>query len=110
MKRPTSPHRRPRPTEENEVDDHFFDRADAIINQANEQLETVTPGKVSASTLYAAARFNAWVSAIGAASGEDMRTAKDETIEFFVEQYRAMLSENLDDYIDKFDAYMRPVN
>jgi len=110
MKRPTSPSRQRRHSQESEVDDHFFDRADAVINLANEQLEVVTPGKVSASTLYAAARFNAWVSATGWVSGDEMRAARDETADYFVEQYRAMLLENLDDYIDKFDAYMRPPN
>jgi len=33
-----------------------------------------------------------------------MRTAKDETVEYFVAQYRAMLIQNLDDY----SKYMRP--
>jgi len=110
MKRPTSPSRQRRRSQESDVDNHFFDRADAVINLANEQLERVTPGKVSASTLYAAARFNAWVSATSWNSSDEMRIAKDETIDFFVEQYRAMLVENFDDYVAQFDAYMRPPN
>ena len=40
----------------------FFDRADAVIALANRQVgEGVPRGDVSASTLYAAARFNAYV-------------------------------------------------
>jgi hypothetical protein len=109
MKRP-SPSRRSRRVQEEQPDQAFFDRADQIINLANEQLEVVNPGKVSASTLYAAARFNAWISATGWISGDELKAAKEETVDFFVEQYRAMLVENLDDYIDKFDAYMRPPN
>jgi hypothetical protein len=58
--------------------------------------------------MYAAARFNAWVSACGFDSAEDMRTAKDETVEFFVAQHRAMLIQNLDDYSKNFSEYMRP--
>ena len=110
MKRPTSPSRQPRRTQESEADDHFFDRADAMINLANQQLESMTPGKVSASMLYAAARFNAWASAIGWESSEEMKAAKGEAIDYFVEQYRAMLIENLDDYAANFDQYMRPTN
>jgi hypothetical protein len=37
-----------------------------------------------------------------------MRTAKDETVEYFVAQYRAMLIQNLDDYSKNFSKYMRP--
>ena len=35
-----------------------------------------------------------------------MAAAKDETIKYFVEQYRLMLEENLDDYITNFSTYM----
>jgi hypothetical protein len=88
------------------VDSHFYDRADAIINLANEQNKEIGRGKVSASLMYATARFNSWVSACGFDGAEDMSGAKQETIEYFVEQYRAMLEENLDDYIEHFGKYM----
>lgn len=49
-----------------EADKVFFDRVDSHINLCNEQLsEDVSIGQVSASSMYAAARFNAWVSACG---------------------------------------------
>ena len=91
-----------------EVDDNFYNRADAVIHLANEQLGDMSRGKVSASCMYATARFNAWVSACGHGSAEDMAASKDETLEYFVKQYRGMLEENLDDYIDNFSKYMRP--
>lgn len=107
MKRPTPRHaQREDPT----PDSDFYDRADAVIDVANGQLTEMARGQVSASTLYAAARFNAWVSASGWTSAEEMRVARDETIDYFVRQYRAMLAENLDDYIENFDRYMRPAN
>ena len=89
------------------VDDKFYDRADEHIHLANKHLETVGRGKVSASFMYAVSRFNAWVSANGFSSGEEMATSKAETIDYFVAQYRAMLEENMDDYISNFDRYMR---
>jgi len=58
--------------------------------------------------MYATARFNAWVSACGWNSSEEMAAAKDETLEYFVAEYRKMLMENLDDYIENFESYMRP--
>ena len=89
------------------VDDKFYDRADAVIHLANDQLSDITRGKASASLLYAASRFNAWISAIGFQSGPEMTEKKAEIIEYFVEQYKIMLEENLDDYIENFDRYMK---
>jgi hypothetical protein len=91
-----------------DIDKDFYNRADAIIHLANDQLAGVSRGKVSASCMYATARFNAWVSACGHASAEDMAAAKEETVEYFTKQYRAMLEENMDDYIGKFSEYMQP--
>jgi hypothetical protein len=88
-------------------DQKFFDRADAHIHLSNAQIdEGVTRGKVSASTMYATARFNAWVSACGFQSGDDMAKARSETIDYFVQQYRIMLEENLDNYIQNFQKFM----
>ncbi len=92
-----------------EVDDEFYERADAHINLSNDQIsESVGRGKVSASMMYATARFNSWISACGWDSGPELAEAKDDTIEYFVTQYRKMLDEHLEEYIHNFDAYMRP--
>jgi hypothetical protein len=79
-----------------------------LIHLANDQLKDTTGGKVSASFMYALARFNAWVTACGFNSADELRAAQDETVEYFVVQYRAMLIENLNDYGTNFDKYMRP--
>jgi hypothetical protein len=88
-------------------DEGFFKRADAHIDVANAQLEDTSRGKVSASMMYATARFNAWVTACTADSDDEMRGHREETIEYFVAQYRRMLEENLDDYIANFAKFMR---
>lgn len=91
-----------------EVDDEFYDRADAHILLSNEQIsKNIGRGKASASMMYATARFNSWVSATGWVSGEEMAESKEETIEYFVSQYRKMLEENMADYIDNFDKYIQ---
>jgi hypothetical protein len=90
-----------------EADEMFYRRADAHIDLANEQVADVSRGKVSASFMYAVARFNSWVTACKAESAEDLRAGKEESVEYFVSQYRAMLNENLNDYIEHFDKYMR---
>jgi vacuolar-type H+-ATPase subunit E/Vma4 len=89
-----------------ETDDDFYNRADKHIHIANEQIENADRGKVSASMMYATARFNSWISACNAESGDDLVEGKEKIVEYFVEQYRNMLSENLDDYARNFEKYM----
>lgn len=91
----------------NTIDDNFYHRADEHINLSNTQLQTETRGRVSASMMYSLARFNAWISASGFNTRKEMSIAKEETINYFVKEYRAMLEENLDDYINNFDEYMK---
>lgn len=88
------------------VDPEFYDRADSFIHLANDHCRKTDRGKVSASFMYAVARFNSWVSACGFGSRDEMKRSKQETIEYFVKQYRAMLEENLDDTIKNFRNYM----
>jgi hypothetical protein len=90
------------------LDEEFYSRADEHIHLSNRHLKDLTKGRVSASMMYATARFNAWISASGFTRAEEMQTARDETIDYFVTQYTKMLEDNLDDYISKFESYMRP--
>jgi len=92
-----------------DIDEDFYSRADEHINLSNQQIEMVGGrGKVSASMMYGTARFNAWVSACGFSSGEEMAELKEKTIEYFCQQYRSMLEKNVDDYIKNFNVYMKP--
>jgi hypothetical protein len=90
-----------------EKDPQFFDRADAHIDLSNSQIGEVERGKVSASMMFATARFNAWVSACGFENGADMLAAREETVEYFVTEYRKMLLDNLTQYIENFDSFMK---
>ena len=90
------------------VDEAFFNRADAHIQLSNDQMAQVSAGKVSASMLFGTSRFNAWVSACGVKDGAEMAEKKVETIKYFVGEFEKMLDENLDDYIQNFAAYMSP--
>lgn len=89
------------------IDDEFYEQADQHIQLSNQQItEAIGRGKVSASMLYATSRFNAWVSATGWNTSEELANAKEKTIEYFLTEYRKMLEENLDDYIENFEEYM----
>ncbi len=89
------------------MDKDFFKRTDAFISTANELAKEFDLGKVSASLLYAAARYNAFIVASSAESKEAADRNKVEAIDYFVDQYRAMLIANMDDYINKFDEYLK---
>ena len=91
-----------------DADHEFLDRAHEHLRVANEQLTEVSEVQVSASMMYACARFNAWISATNQDSAKDLKGAYGETIEYFVAQYRKMLVKNLDDFVANFGEYMRP--
>ena len=90
------------------VDDKFYERADAHIHLSNEQLEDIDRVRASTSMMYATARFNAWVSARGFGTKEEMAASREETIDYFLNEYRLMLEENFDDYVEHFAKYMTP--
>ena len=91
-----------------DVDSGFYDRADAHINLSNDQMAEITRGKASASMLYGTTRFNAWITACGFENAEQMKQSKAETVKYFTAEYEKMLIENLDDYIENFEKYMKP--
>lgn len=90
----------------NETDQDFYNRADTIIELANTHIADSSRGKTSASLMYANARFSAWVSACGCRNAEELAAAKQQAVDYFVEEFRLMMEENLTDYIENFDRYM----
>ena len=82
----------------------FLKRADAHIALANEQLEEeITQGEVSASFMYGAARFNAWMAASSFESAQNLADEKEKIIEYFVNEYKLALEEHLKNHIENFD-------
>ena len=85
--------------------DAFWERADAVINLANQQTESAQSEDVSGSLLYASVRFNAFLIAAQASDVDALRMGKEDAVAYFTEQYRQLLLDNLDDYIENFDEY-----
>jgi class 3 adenylate cyclase len=56
--------------------------------------------------MYAAARFNAFIVAQSTGSAEKMRGEKAQALEYFVNQFRMMMENNLDDFAANFDKYI----
>jgi len=86
----------------------FFRRVDAVINLTNDQSEASSPSEAGASTLFAAARFNAFLLAKSTGTAANMTAEKERALDYFTQQFRGMMTANLDDFIANFDHYMNP--
>ena len=86
-------------------DQAFWRVADGFIAHANSQNDT-DRGVVSASFAYSSARFNAFVIASQCGNKEAFEAEKDAAINYFVEQYKLALTENVADYSANFDKYI----
>jgi hypothetical protein len=92
-----------------ERDEHFYQRADAHINLANEHINTQQTKPVDANDalLYASARFNAWIVAASFPNADDMKKDKTNAIEYFTNAYKTVLEEHFDDYVENYEVYMK---
>ena len=80
----------------------FWDLVDKFVVVANESSDEVATSTVSSAMLYACARFNAFIASAEAQSADQLKTQRSGAMDFFTGQYKGMLGENLDDYIDNF--------
>ncbi len=91
-------------------DDEFYEMADSYIALANKQGKDVIQGKVSATFLYAAARFNTFLVASNSSSKKEFESGKENAIEYFMDEYKKMLDEHFSDYITNYDSYISKNN
>jgi hypothetical protein len=86
----------------------FWNRVNTVINTANDQCESADPNEVAASAMYAASRFNAFIIARTVGTPENMQAEKARALDYCTGQFRAMMEENLDDFIANFGRYLPP--
>ena len=84
-------------------DKPFWDMADSFIELANSHLSKEKPSRVSASALFAASRFNAFVITAATENKAQLFAEKEAAIAYFLQQYEAMLRENLDEHMARYD-------
>jgi hypothetical protein len=87
-------------------DKEFYEMADAFIALANKQSKNINQGKVSATFLYAAARFNIFLVASGADSANEFASKKENVFDYFMTEYKKMLEEHFADYKENFEKYI----
>ena len=84
-------------------DKEFYELADAHIALANTRMGKVKPAKVSATMLFAAARFNAFVFSVSAENKAQMLLDKESAIAYFMQEYEKSLRENIDEHLARYD-------
>lgn len=82
---------------------HFRQMADTFIAQANDHCETYENGMVSSSFLYGASRFCAFVAASRCESSEQFKSSQAAAIDYFTNEFKTMLEQNLSSYESVYD-------
>lgn len=89
------------------IDGNFYKRADEIISLANSHIDEKTPpADATNSLMFASSRYCAWIAAMGFKSADEMKIEKEEIVEFFASQYKLMLEENFDNYVENFEQFI----
>lgn len=75
----------------------IYDLADQFIGLANELANKENDvGKIGTALRFAAARYNAFEASIKSA---DLASEKDSAMEWFTNEYKTMLDDNIEDHI-----------
>ncbi len=94
---------------DNHPDAAFWERVNTVVNVSNDLCSAATPSAVGATTMFASARFNAFLLAKSTGTAANLTTEKERALDYFTAQYRDMMAANLEDFIANFDEYMKPV-
>jgi len=84
-------------------DKEFYELADAHIALCNTHMGKVKPAKVSASMLFAAARFNAFVIYASSENKAQFLLEKEAAIGYFMQEYEKYLRENVDEHLSRYE-------
>ncbi|HHX83683.1 MAG TPA: DUF3144 domain-containing protein [Pseudomonadaceae bacterium] len=90
----------------NDTEQQFWSLVEGLIEEANQQASSGEPTQVSHALLYAAARFNVYVTAAATASRAEFKEQQQEIKALLMEQFEAMLDANLDDYLENYKVYL----
>jgi hypothetical protein len=85
--------------DKNEGDDQFWQCADTLIDVANQYAKEASIPDVGLAFLYAAARYNAFMTMTAKLKNQSgIERSKEEGIEHICKNFRAMLVENIEEY------------
>ncbi len=84
----------------------FREVADAFIAEANKLSKKENPGLVSASFLYAAARYNIFIVAANSGSVNEFASKKETTLNALMVEFKKMLEDHFENYEENFEKNM----
>ncbi len=87
-------------------DKKFREMADAFIAEANMLSKKEDRGMVSASFLYAAARFNIFLVAANSGSANEFASKKENSLNALMAEFKKMLEDHFENYKDNFEKNM----
>ncbi len=85
----------------------FYKMADSFIDLANQHCDSTDNAEVGSALLYASSRFSAFVVASFAQNKDHYEGEIDNAIEYFGNEFKRMLGENLEQYKTVFDKAPR---
>jgi len=91
----------------NTDEDNYWALVEAFVESANQAMETLDMGIVSAALLNAAARFNAYVLAASSLDANEFAEDLPDTTNYLTGRYRDLLKEHLEDYKENYKKYIR---
>lgn len=94
---------RDREFDEEQSDETFWERADALITLANDQASKDSVPRVAVSLMFAAARYNAFDYWTQFDDRESFKSSREDAIEQLVGRFREMLEDNFDDHLEQFN-------
>lgn len=87
----------------------IFDLVDALVERVNQATDdSLTPGDAHQALMFAAARYGAFIVADSSETKADFQQDKLDSRNFYMDQFRQLLNENLDDYLHNFNDYLEP--
>lgn len=84
-------------------DKKFREMADAFIAEANKLSKNENLGMVSASFLYAAARFNIFLVAASSGSANEFESKKENSLNALMAEFKKMLEDHFENYKENFE-------
>lgn len=85
----------------------YWELVESFIEKANAACEEDELGLVNGALMQAAARFNAFYLAASSESRKDLKEDKESSVRDFGGEYKKLLADNLEDYIEHYKVYMR---
>ena len=84
-------------------DKKFREMADAFIAEANKLSKNENLAMVSASFLYAAARFNIFLVAASSGSANEFESKKENSLNALMAEFKKMLEDHFENYKENFE-------